>query len=58
MRMVKWAAGEQVTIELWDGSVFPGLFLLCDDDGIFVERTGVNAKTTFAPWHSIKVVNA
>lgn len=58
MRMNKWATGEHITIELWDGSVFPGLFLLQDDDGIMVERTAVQAKTTFVSWHSIKVVNA
>ena len=57
MVMVKWAAGDRITVELWDGSVFPGLFLLADDDGIMVERTGVAAKTTFVPWHSVKVVN-
>lgn len=57
MRMVKWATGEVVVLELWDGSVFPGIFLLSDDDGIMVERTAEHIDNTFVPWHSVKLVN-
>lgn len=57
MRMVKFSAGDHITIELWDGTVFPGLFLLMDDDGIMVERTAEHVDCTFVPWHSIKLIN-
>lgn len=57
MRMVKWAAGDRITIELWDGTVFPGTFMLNDDDGIMVERTADHVAVTFVPWQSIKLVN-
>lgn len=57
MRMVKFAAGERITVELWDGSVFPGLFLLMDDDGIMLERTAGHVDNTFVPWGSVKLIN-
>jgi hypothetical protein len=58
MRMVKFAVGDHVTIELLDGSVFPGLFTLMDDDGVMVERTNAVVDATFVPWHSIKLMNS
>jgi hypothetical protein len=54
--MVKYAAGESLTVELWDGSVFPGLFMLMDD-GIMLERTAEHVDNTFVPWHSVKLIN-
>ena len=55
--MKMFAGGERITIELWDGSVFPGLYLCEDNVGVLVERTAEHIDNTFVPWHSVKVLN-
>lgn len=49
--------GQQVTIELWDGSILVGKLVQQAPPGVTVQRSAPQHEFSFVPWHSIKVMN-